>query len=252
MKAQFKYAFLAEFRFRGIVFAVIFVMNLFFVLLGALDVLPMAALITAVALSGAAVSVMAIVNIICDIGIIRRMFYAPRAYVLALTPTPRYKTLLANVAAIAIMDIGTMAVAITGVTWLSLMLAGEFTDIFAYMQYFPPIDAFAVLSIIGGVLLLIAGYLLLVMFIISCITVRRSVFYQKRAGGVLTVLVALGAMYLYTVSQMVLVPFGSLTVTHFGFFSVTAGLIPYTIFILIHVAILFVITSKLMERKLNI
>lgn len=255
MKVQFKYAILAELHFRGIVFAVIFAMNFIFLLLGALGVLPVAALITAVTLSGIAVSVMAIVNIICNIGIIRRMFYAPRAYVLALTPTPRYKTLLANVAAIAMLDTVTMTVAITSVTWLSLMLAGEFTDIAAHMQNFPPIDAYTILSIIGGAVLLLASYLLLAMFIITCIIVKRSLFYQKRAGGLLTALVALGGMYIFSVSQLILAPFG--TVTRFGLFihinlGGLLGLIPYAIFTLLYVAVLFIIASKLMERKLNI
>jgi hypothetical protein len=105
--------------------------------------------------------------------------------------------------------------------------------------------------------MLISGYLLLIIFIISCIIVRKSIFYQKRAGGLLTALVAIGAYYAYTLSHFALAPFG--TITRYGwqgmFFEITperAGFIPVIVLTFIQAAILFLISSKLMERKLNI
>ena len=124
MKAQFKYAFFAGLHIRGIVFAVIMVMNLAFIIPGLIGVLPQAALITGVSLSGVAIAVMMAVNIVGGISIMRRMYSAPIAYLHALTPGPRWKMLLASVITMIAMDIITMAAAIFCVVLASFNLAG--------------------------------------------------------------------------------------------------------------------------------
>jgi len=58
MKVQFKYAIRAGLYARGPVFAVIFIMELIFIVLGSLGILPLAAQITAVSLGGTAIAVM--------------------------------------------------------------------------------------------------------------------------------------------------------------------------------------------------
>jgi hypothetical protein len=230
-------------------------MNFVFIVLDRFGVLPTAALITAVTLSGVAISVMVVVNIVSSISIIRRMLSAPRAYLTALVPAPRYKILFANVAAMTILDFVTMAVAIAGQVLLALGLAGSHVDAFGYYAVFTGIGAY--MSVAGGILMLLAGYLLLIMFIVSCIIVRRSLFYQIKLGGLLTAAVAIGAVYLFSLSQFVLAPFGM--VSRFGwFFEVqiqqggTFNTLIYAIFLLVYVVALFIINSKLMERKLNI
>jgi hypothetical protein len=261
VKAHFKYSFLSTLRERGIVFVAIFAMNFVFIVLGSLGLLPFPAQVVAVSLAGTAIAVMAIVNIVFDIGMIRRMFSSTRAYPTALVPASRYKMLLSNVVVMAIVDIVTMAVVIVGQIWLALLLAGyymvptEFVRDVVDMAYIFSGDV--VTSFVRGFLMLISGYLLLIMFIISCIIVRKSIFYQKRAGGLLTALVAIGAYYVYTLSYFALAPFG--TVARYGwqgmFIEITpgrAGFIPLIVLTFIQVALLFIISSKLMERKLNI
>ena len=254
MKAQFKYAFLSGLHVRGVIFAVIFLMNLVFVTLGALGLLPLAALITGVSLSGVAVGVMSITNIISDIGILRRLFAAPGAYLYALTPSPRWKTLLASVLAILIMDIVSMTVAITGVTWISLILAGNFFDLSSISRYISLIDLPVILYGIGSVLGVIGGYLLLLMIILTCIVVNRSIFYQKRAGGLLTALFAIGTIYLLSLSSFLLAPFGTIyrDLWYFTIHIGGAGVFAYGILIFIQAAALFAVSANLMERKLNI
>ena len=252
MKAQFKYAFMAGGFARVFVSAVIFAMNLVFIVLGSLGLLPVAALITAVSLGGVGIGVMAVVNVIGDIAIIHRLFAAPRAYLHALTPVPRWKTLLASVLSVVVSDIASMAVAISGVVWTSLILAGSYVG-----------DAIRNTVLVGASDIMLgfwfsalafAGYLLVLMVIIFCITINKSLFYQKRGGGMLTALVAVGLAYVINVSPIVLAPFGA--VSRWGLhFTVSLGgfgLIMYVLLLLAQSAALFIFSSKLMERKLNI
>jgi len=254
VKAQFKYTFINGLHVRGTIFAVVFLVNLVFVTLGALGLLPLAAMITGVSLSGVAVGVMSITNIVCDIGIFRRLFAAPGAYLHALTPTPRWKTLLAGVLAILIMDVISMTIVITGVTWMALILAGNFYDFSNLVRYMSLIDVPVVLYAIGSVLSVVAGYLLLLMIILSGIVVKKSVFYQKRGGALFTALFIIGVIYILSISQLLLAPFGSVS-RDWWYFTVHiggAGVIAYGILTFIQATALFLVSAHLMERKLNI
>ena len=256
MKVHFKYAFLAGIHARGGVFAVIFLINLVFIILGSLGLLPLAAQITAVSLSGTAIGVMAIVNIISDVGIIRRMFAAPGAYLFALSPMPRKKMLSASVISMFVMDVVTMAVSIFGVTCLSLILAGNYVgNVFdSISRGWVSFEASDILFGLWFIVLMIAGYLLVMLFIIFCAAARKSIFYQKPAGGLLTILMAAAMLYIGSLMTFILAPFG--TVTRWGmFFTISLGrpgLIVYGLLLMIQIAALFIAASKLMERKMNI
>ena len=254
MKAQFKYAFLAGLYVRGGVFAVIFVMNLVFITLGSLDLLPPAGHVTAVSLGGIAIAVMMAANIVGDIAVARRMFAAPGAYLHALTPVPRRKTLLAGVLAMAVMDFVTMAVVIAGEVWLSLNLAGG--GLWRIIWNAVRANAADLPYVFFFILMLIAGYLLIMAVILFCVTAEKSVFYKMRASGLIMFLLACGCFYAASLLQLVLAPFGSverygvLITLHLPF----RGAVPplYILLILLEAAVLFVLTSKLMERKMNI
>ena len=255
MKAQFKYSFLNGVHARIYVFAVIFLMHLVFLVFAAFGALPLPAQITAVSLSGTAIAVMAIVNVISDVSIIRQMFGVPKAYLYALTPVPRKKALLANVIAMLVMDVVTMAVSIFGVTLLSLNLASNYQDdLWMYMREGMQTYSAEILYAFWFIALGIASYLLVMTFIIFCVTLKRSVFYQKSFGRALTVLLSLGVLYIFNLSQFALAPFSN--ITRWGMFFTLwiggGGIIAWVILLLIQAAALFVVTSKLMERKLNI
>jgi hypothetical protein len=248
MKVQFKYAFKAGLSVRGSVFAVIMLMNLAFIIPGALGILPLAARITAVSLSGSAIAVMMAFNIVGDVSIARRMFTP----LYALTPVPRAKTLLSSVIAMTVMDIVTMTFSIISVVWLSLILAGE--GIGSLVWSVVSANMSEMLFGLWLIALMIAGYLLFLMIILFCIAMRKSVFYQKPAGWLLAVLTGFGVFYLVSVSTLLLAPFGVVS-RYWWFFNITlggAGLIMYILLTLIQAAVLFVLTSRLMERKMNI
>ena len=256
MKAHFKYIFRSSINTRGGVFAVILAMMLVFIALSSLDLFPLAAQITAVSLGGLAIAVMSVVNIVDDIVIIRRMFSAPGAYLLALTPAPRRKTLLASVVAMMAMDIVTMAIVISGEVWLALMLAGEVSGNALRVAF----DAIRILDIpvllytIFGAFMLAAGYLLVMMTILFCITVKKSILYKKPASGFMTALLACGCIYVFSLLGILMAPFGTVR-SHGMFINITlvSELMPaYALLLLLEAAGLFIITSRLLERKMNI
>jgi len=253
MKAHFKYSFKAGMSGRLPAFAVIMVMNLAFIILGSLGLLPLAAQITAVSLSGTAVGVMVAFNIVGDASILRRLFAAPGAYFYALTPAPRWKSLLSSVLSISLMDVVTMVSVIVSVTVLSFNLAGSYVelDVWGIMQANMVQPQYILLSIV----LSVAAYLFFLTTIIFCVTVRKSVLYNKPAGGLLSVILGFAVFYVSSLSYMLLFPFGSVSSYGMLFFNITigyAGMGMFALLMFIHAAILFVLTLRLLERRVNI
>ena len=252
MKAQFKYAFLAGLYARGIVFAVITTMMFVFIVLGTLGLLPFAAQVTAVSLGGTAIAVMLALNIVGDVAVARLMYTAPGAYLHALTPAPRWRILLASVITMLGMDVVTMATVITGEVWMSFNLAGK--DIQYAIWEVLTSDARGLQYILPAIFLMVAGYLLIMMVILFCVTVRKSLLYSKPAGGLLTAATALAVTYVISLTPLLLAPFGH--VSRAGFYFVVtlgnAGCVLYSLLVLIQAAVLFAFTAKFMERKLNI
>jgi hypothetical protein len=252
MKAQFKYAFMTGIHIRGIIFAVIFAMMAIFITLGSLGRLPVPAHITAVSLGGVAIAVMFAANIICDVSVIRRMFAAPEAYLYLLTPVPRRKILLASVITMLAMDFITMAVAITGEVWLSFNFTGlEWNMIFSALKQ----NSSDLLFVIWGIPLLIAGYLLIMMIILFAVTAKRSIFFKMPASGLLAFLLACACFYAVSLLQLILIPFSS--VQRYGLLIIvnvnnSAALPVLVLLTLLEAAGLFFVTSKLMERRINI
>jgi len=83
---------------------------------------------------------------------------------------------------------------------------------------------------------------------------RKSVFYSKKSGGFLAVLTGAAVFYIASLTPLLVAPFGSISM-FLGFITVNVGNLGmgiYTLIQFILAAILFFITSNLMERKLNI
>ena len=252
-KSLFSYAFRAGMSPRLYAFAVILVMNLAFIIPGLFGVLPGPALITGVSLSGTAIAVMAVFNIIGDISISSSLFSASNAPFYALTPAPRKNTLLACVLAMLITDFVTMAISIAGVITLSINLGGFYSGDNIWALVYRNAASYATNALLP-VALLIAAYLFIMMLIIFCRAFRNSHLYNKRAGGFLAFLLAVGIYYLSTVSVLLLAPFGTVTRV-LGWFQVTVGHLGtgmYALLLLIFAAVMFILTSSIMERKMNI
>jgi hypothetical protein len=227
-------------------------MMLVFGILGSLGALPAAAQITAVALGGMAIAVMLAANIIDDVAIARRMFSAPDAYLYALTPAPRWKTLLSSLTAMTVMDAVTLTVVISGEVWLVFNMVDEMTGI-RVGDFLRDMGA-NILPALYYILYFVSAYLLFVLVVLFSVSAGKSIFYKKAASGLLAFLLAWGCLYISSLLQLVSAPFG--TVARFGpAFTITvghAGAWVNVIMTLIQVAVLFVLTSKLLERKVNI
>jgi len=253
MKAQFKYAFFAGLHVRGITFAVIFAMNVIFITLGSLGLLPFAVHIMAVSLGGIAIAVMFAANIGSDVALANWMFSPPKAYLHALTPAPRWKTLLAGIATMTVMDFVTMAIAIASLVWLTLILASGNAGHVSIEGNWVLETNYPFISVSRGilfVLLMIASYLLILMIIMFCVTMKKSLFYKLPASGFLTFLLACLCFYVAGLLQLALIPFSE--VQRNGIFIViTLGETAMPMLILLtflKAGALFFLTSKLMER----
>ena len=254
MKAQFKYSFLAGLYVRGPVFAVIFLMNITFITLGSLGVLPFAAHVTAVSLAGTAIAVMMAVNIIGDISIGRQMFGSPRAYLFALTPVPRWKTLLAGIITMTVMDLVSMTIAIVSVVWLSINLAGgnAMQNIITGVAEFEP---YILNSLIWSILMFIAVYILILNIIMFCSAAERSFLFNAPARGLLSFILFITCLYVLSILQLIFIPLG--VVNSYRLFvmitlSTTAAKYIYLLLMLLAAGGFFVITSKLMEKRINL
>jgi len=253
MKAQFKYAFLSGLNVRGAAFAVIFLINMVFIALGSLGKLPLAIHVTAVSLGGLAVAVMLAANIGGDVFISRRMFSSPESYLYALTPVPRRKILLASVITMAVMDIITMTFVIAAEVILSINLAGG--EIWKIIRNFINENPVYLQYGLWYFLMLVSGYFLAVMIILFCVTVKHSFLYKMKASGFLTILLAFGCFQIAGLTQMVLAPFSD--VQRYGPMVIvspgnSAAVIVLILLTLLEEAGLFILTSRLMERKINL
>ena len=253
MKAHFKYALRSGLYLRGPVFAVIFVMNTVFIAFSAFGALPFAAHVTAISLGGTAIAVMMAFNIVSDISICRRMFAAPGAYMYALSTTPRREVLLSSVIVVTVLDVLTMTFAIIAEVVLSVSLAGG-NVLKIILGSLRGLAASDWINILLFAALIAAVYILIFMIILFCVTMKKSVFYGTRAGGLLTALLAAATVYVWSLTSFLLAPFGYI-VRNGMFFTVMigrTGMAACVILLLIESSALFIVTSRLMERKLNI
>ena len=253
MKAQFKYAFLAGLYFRGPLFAVIFLMNTVFTLLGFAGVLPFAAQVTAVSLGGIGIAVMLAGCIIGDIHIGRRLFASSESYLHALTPVPLWKTLFASIVTMTALDLFTMAFTIFTQVCMSLNLAGEnaWLAIGGYLKENPKMISFIIILS----LLLLALYILSLTIIMFSITMNKSVLFKTPASGFLAFLTACGCFYIASLLQLLIAPFSYVERYLFMIMitPVSGAAIPFLIALtFIEAAGLFILTSKLLERRINL
>jgi len=253
MKAQFKYAFKSGLGIRGLVFAFVFVMNVIFIALGSIYQLPFAAHVTFLALSGTAVAVMLAADIAGDVIMIRRTFASQDAYLTALTPVPRWKTLLANVITMMIMDMLTMAFVIVSIVWLSFNFIGN--DIGQIIRQAAFSNSLYLFYMIWLLLALITGYILFIMIVLFCAAMKKSVLFKLPASGLLTFLLTCGCFYAVNLLQLFLIPFSDVQVFGLMIILSPVSLAVYPVLFiltLLEIAVLFIITSKLIERKINI
>jgi hypothetical protein len=254
MKAQFKYNLMTGMSARGSVFLGLMLINMVFITLGSAGLLPQAAHIVGVSLCGVGLLLMMCVNLLCDIGIIRRMFSAPEAYTYALAPVHRGKMLFAGLATITLADMFTMGALVVAQVWLALNLAGRGIWQFMWTTAFDGINAVELLFIVCLPLLVFAGYTLFVTVVVFCVALKNSLLYKMPAGWILAVFAGFGVFWVFSLADLVMIPFGGVQM-HGMLINITvvgAGYPIYVALTFLKAAAVFVLTAKLMERRVNI
>jgi len=139
-------------------------------------------------------------------------------------------------------------------TYLSITLGGGrglWSTILLHVRENPDETAL----VISFAVLLIAAYILTLMIIMFCITAKKSFLYKKPASGFLAFLLACGCFYVSSLLQLLSAPF-SIVERYLFMIIITpaSGIaIPFLIVLtLLEAAGLFILTSKLMERKINL
>lgn len=252
MKAQFKYALKQGLTLRTSVFAVTLVLNLVFGILGYFNLLGYAAIITGVSLSGVAIGVVFIVNIIADVKNVQSLYGTPEGYLFALTPVKSRKTLFARIITIVCEDFIALAVSIFGVVWQALILSG---DIVRGAVYSGLTENSGV--IISSAIVIFFAYLYIINLIFFGVALKNSVFFGMPGRSLITLLSVAAAAWIFSLVDFLMVPFGS--VEHWGIFytislpfGFNTGFIIYALIALIKIAALFAASSVLTERKNNL
>ncbi|MDR0248952.1 MAG: hypothetical protein LBI44_04760 [Oscillospiraceae bacterium] len=252
MKAQLKYAFVSQLSVRAAAFAGVTVMMAGFgIFIAAFPSAPLR--ITAVSLGGVGVAVMLAFNIIADIGVCRRMFTPPHAYLLALTPSPRRKALLASLVTMLVSDVVTMTFVVFGEVWLSFSLAGVsmsamLGSTFGSLWRYVP-------QVLIIVLFCVTGYCLAALLILFGVAAKQSFFFKLPASGLLGALLAGAAAYAgLGLLPIITAPLG--TTQRYGLLLLItldpAGQWLFLALLAAETAALFWAVSRLMERKVNI
>jgi hypothetical protein len=249
MKAQYKYALRHGVVLRYTTFGIVFAINLVFGMMAFFDVLPFAAAVTAVSLSGTGLGVVVIVNLIAGAANIGSILSSPSAYIYALAPVKNSKVLFARLSAVVVHDFLTLAVNIFGVVWLSLYLAGTASGsgqlLLQYILASEVLTAF---------FLGLAYYTYLYTLIVFCIVVKNSLLFSIKGRALLAIICGFATYWVLSFMDFSLIPFAD--VFRWGlFFNLSiytiTGTIVHGMLVLLKAAILFFVTSKLMDRRMN-
>jgi len=245
MRNQFKYSARPYWRQRLFAFAAVVVINVFFGVCGALGPYNFIGGIAAIVLSSLSLCALLVVSIIADFESIRDLFSAPMGYGAFLTPVPRWKILLGRAAPIVVQDVAGLAVGATGML-VQMLILSDINPTVSYIGLSP-----AVWSLVAFLL----GYSRFVLALFFGCTLSHSVFFPLRGRGFLAFLATVLALYLCSLADLALVPFGAMRQAGvFISISIYGGLgsIVYILLQLVKIAALFCATSYLMERKINL
>ncbi|MDR2909194.1 MAG: hypothetical protein LBU86_04870 [Oscillospiraceae bacterium] len=246
MMTQIKYSLRNNFSRRLTGILITLVVNLGFFLAWQMGARHPAVQIVGVVLSGLSLVALIVVSVISDVATVRDIFRAPNGYSLMLAPVPGWKLLAGRVISIVLCDTVSYVAAITGVVIQGLLLAGA-RNIFPRMV---PYAGFAAV-------VFAAGYLLLILAIFFSEALRASVFHTMRGKGWLSVAATCLLLYAMSFANLLLIPFAA--TQRFGLFvsiwlpvGFSAGTAVSVAITLAQAAVLFILTAKCIERKINL
>ncbi|MCL2088062.1 MAG: hypothetical protein FWH14_01130 [Oscillospiraceae bacterium] len=252
MKSIFKYAFLQNRRLRVSVFAVMLGINLVFSILSLSGIAPGPVMILGITLSSIAIGAVFIINIIADALTLRSIFGTPHGYNYALAPVKSGKILLANVVSIIVQDCIALSVAIFGVVIQSLSFTKTLGLVFDSLQAGDALFWSFFITIFT-----LLAYAFLLMLVVFGISLKNSLFFSSRLSPLLAFIGVIISIWVLGILDILLIPFGDVS---YVFMFVNVTLIPgfniasliYAIVIAAKTTLLFLASSRLIERKANL
>jgi len=250
MKKQFKYAARIGLTQRLTAFGICAVINAVFGVLGALNVYGIAWKTAGVVFSSLSLSAIVIVSAIAGVMSYMSVYLAPTAYAVLLAPVPRWKILLSRIITIVAFDTVSWCLGLAGIVWQSILLDGVSEKLKTVSIAATAND---VLEFIG----ILIGYAFIITLVFFGGAAEKCLFKSRKCGKILQIGVALAALYLLSLSQLILGIFAP--VSRKGlFFTVYIGYglnLPTFAFLtlgLIEIAALTAVSARLIERRINI
>lgn len=249
MKAQFKYSFRASLTLRSVAVGATLIMNIVFGLLGYFDVYGHGGKVTAVTLCSIALCGILGICFATDFYLIHSMCSAPAGYLLGLTPVKSWRIILSRVVTILVEDMICLVIAISGVFVQALIESGSRMPL--------PGDKYSLGTLLWLAVIFILGYIYATMIILLGAVLAKSVFYGMRVGTFLAVLATTAVAYVFSLLDFILMPFGAVENWNI-FYSISLvigpnpGFLAYIMLNVCRIAALFIASSYLMERKINI
>ncbi|MCL1904299.1 MAG: hypothetical protein FWF94_07770 [Oscillospiraceae bacterium] len=231
-------------------FGIVTAVNVVFGALAYFNVLGFAAAVTAVSLSGSGLTVVIIINFVAGAANIKSFIGSPSGYIYALTPMKTSNILFIRIAAIVVQDVLALIISIYGTVWLSFYLADVEHNFLGSTIEGMKISSDVALAIVFGLL----AYTFIYTFVVFCIVFKRSILFNKKGKSLLMIPFVPCAFWLLSLLDFIIFPF-AIVERWFLFFNVTLynalGVVIYATLFIIKTAILYVITSKLIDGRMN-
>jgi hypothetical protein len=252
MKAQFKYAFLQNLDQRAYALGATVLISAVFSVLSVTGLANEAVMTLGVVLESLALCGVFAVCIIADVQGMGGIFGSPQGYLNILTPVPGWKLLLPRLVTYVLEDLFSLAVAIASLVFQVMVFDSEFGDVFHFRLTWDDIRSIA---LFGGMALL--GYAYILMLAVFGASLKSGPFSNRRFGSLLALLCMGAAAWALNLFNFVLMPFGMVDMWN-SVFTISLDIrsplhiAMYDLVSLIKVAALFVTSSLLIERRINL
>jgi hypothetical protein len=252
MKAQFKYAILQNLGQRAYALAAAVLISLVFSLLSVARVSNEAVFTIGTVLSSLALCGVFVVNVIADVQGVTSIFGTPQGYLNILTPVGAWKILFARLVTFVLADFVSLTVAVAALVSNVMVYDGVLGDVFSMHFSWRGLQTIALVG--SGALL---GYAHVLMLCVFGASIKSGYFHSTRFGTLLTLICVAVAAWALNLFNFVLAPFGMVDMWS-GFFTISLNihshlhLALYDTVSLVKLAALFVTSSVLIERRINL
>lgn len=257
MLVQFKHAFRHQFGQRLFALGATILLPVGFGVANLLGVLGPGMSIFGVTLSAFSLAAIMVVSIIANVSLIRTVFSAPQGYLVMQAPVAPVKILVPRLLVMTLMDLFSYIVAITAIVVQSNMLQTGYASSMGIIGHYYSFQLSYIWDWVTGALYLFGGYLLLLSAIVFCVALSKTYFYRMKGRVILSMIATVAVIYLLSWTQLLLAPFGTLTIDKFNFdiyltsLQSVGGLL-LILLTYLQVAVLIAVSAGMMKRRMNL